>query len=514
MTAAPELRGYQRELIERVQAMRNAGLRRLLIELATGAGKTVIAAALIADAVKAGWRVLFVAHRRELIIQASQKLHTAGIDHGILLPGFPLRPWKPVQVASIASLYARTIRSAAIDMPPFDLVVIDEAHHARARTYQLIIAAYPDAVVLGLTATPARGDGRGLGNVFEALVNGPSVAELIAARHLVPARVYAPSQPDLTGVRVTGGDYVERELVERVDTAQLIGDVIEHWHRLAGGRRTIVFATGVAHSIHLRDEFRLSGVMVEHIDGTTPADERDAILSRLIAGTVEVVCNAQVLTEGFDCPDVGCLVLARPTKSLVLYRQMVGRGLRPAPGKNDALILDHAGAVFAHGFPDDQIEWSLTEDRRAENKTHAVRGTHHEPALTNCPECKAVRPQGQACPFCGWRPRPKPSGIGVADGELVAVTRDGAARAPARSHEDRRRFYAMLLWIANKHGHRPGWVLYRYRDRYNGAKPPWSWRSLPPVEPEPHVLAWVRSRQIAYAKAKQKREGPHDDQHH
>jgi superfamily II DNA or RNA helicase len=256
-----------------------------------------------------------------------------------------------------------------------------------------------------------------------------------------------------------------------------------------------VFATGVAHSLHLRDEFRRSGVLAEHIDGSTPVEEREAILRQLAAGTVELVSNAMVLTEGFDCPEIGCLVLARPTKSLGLYFQMVGRALRPAPGKTDALILDHAGAVFAHGFPDDPITWTLDEDRRAENKAHASRGTYQAPALTNCPECSAVRFQGQPCPACGWRPRPKAAAVEVIDGDLGRVERD---RTVIAAMVDQRRFYAMLLYIASERGYQRGWAGHKFKEKF-GAWP--SWRFIDPLPADDFVRSWVRSRAIAYAKA-------------
>ena len=301
----PELRPYQRDVLERVWASIEAGQRRVLLVAPTASGKTVIGGELIRDAVGRGMRVLFLDHRRELTGQASRKIHAVGVDHGIIQAGFQPRPGERVQVAAVQTLHARAVRSSAMEMPPADVVIVDEAHHIRARTYQRIIEAYPGAIVIGLTATPCRGDGRGLGNVFDVLVESASVAELTALGFLVPSRIYAPTRPDLTGVRVERGDYVEAQLAERMDKAQLVGDVVEHWHRLAERRRTVVFATGVAHSVHLRDEFRRSGVMAEHIDGSTPIEERDAILARLAAGTVEVVSNAMVLTEGWDCPGGG-----------------------------------------------------------------------------------------------------------------------------------------------------------------------------------------------------------------
>ena len=206
---APELRPYQKDIVDRVAAEIAAGRRKPLIPLPTGAGKTVIAAAIIAKAAAAGRRVLVIAHRREIVAQTVAKLYAAGVDAGIIQAGFPPRPGQPVQVASIQTLHARAIRGSAMEMPPADILVIDEAHHARAETYQAVIDAYPGAIVIGLTATPCRRDGLGLGNIFDALVECPQVAALVEQGLLVPSRVYAPSTPDLTGVRIERGDYVE-----------------------------------------------------------------------------------------------------------------------------------------------------------------------------------------------------------------------------------------------------------------------------------------------------------------
>ena len=201
-------------------------------------------------------------------------------------------------------------------MPQADLVIVDEAHHAPADTYRRVLAKYPDAIVIGLSATPCRKDGRGLGNLFEVLIECPQIAELIDGKYLVPTIIYAPTTPDLRGVRTQAGDYVESQLAERMDKAELIGDIVTHWHRHAERRRTVVFATNVAHSIHLRDEFVKSGVKAEHLDGSTPTEDRDAILRRLANGDTEVICNCAILCEGWDSPEVSCLVLGRPTKSL------------------------------------------------------------------------------------------------------------------------------------------------------------------------------------------------------
>ncbi len=272
IAGAPALRPYQHDLVARTHEA-VAGRRRRIIWVApTGSGKTVIVSEYIRQAVARGQRVLFLAHRRELIYQAQQKLYDNGVDAGIILAGHPPRPGEPVQIASVQTLWARAMRTRTIDLPRADLVVIDEAHHCRAKTYRRIIEAYPGAVILGMTATPCRGDGRGLGNVFDCMVECPPVQELIDLGFLVPTKVYAPVVPDLKGVRVEKGDYAKGQLAERMNQGELVGDIITHWLRLSERRKTVVFASGVAHSVHIRDEFRRAGIMAEHIDGSTPVD--------------------------------------------------------------------------------------------------------------------------------------------------------------------------------------------------------------------------------------------------
>jgi DNA repair protein RadD len=231
------------------------------------------------------------------------------------------------------------------------MIVFDEAHYARGRTREHLIGLYPDAMLLGMTATPCRGDGRGLGNIFTAMVEVPQIAELIEQGYLVPSRVYAPVDPNLKGVRTSQGDYVIGQLSMRMNTPQLVGDIVLHWHKFGERRRTVAFAVDIAHSVHIAREFVNAGVRAEHLDGGTPIAEREAILARLESGETELVSNCMVLTEGWDMPEVGCCILARPTQQMSLYWQMIGRVLRPAEGKVDAIILDHSGAVFRHGLP-------------------------------------------------------------------------------------------------------------------------------------------------------------------
>jgi DNA repair protein RadD len=309
-----ELRPYQRDVIAECDRVIAAGKRRIMIVAPTGSGKTIKAVAIIKTAVNNGQRVLVLAHTREIIKQTSGKLFAHDIPHGIIQAGFMTRPDEAVQVASIQTLWVRAMRMQHMDMPPANLLIIDEAHHCPANTYRKIIAAYPEAVLLGLTATPCRGDGRGLGGIFDAIVECPQVAELIEQKYLVKTRVFAPAEPDLKGVETRVGDYVESQLAERMDCAGLIGDIVTHYHKHGERRKTVCFAVNVAHSVHIRDEFIKSGVRAEHVDGTMLKSERDAALARLESGATKLITNCMVLTEGWDMPEVSCCILARPTK--------------------------------------------------------------------------------------------------------------------------------------------------------------------------------------------------------
>jgi superfamily II DNA or RNA helicase len=493
-----ELRPYQCDVIALYHATINAGKKRIVLTCPTGGGKTLIAADIIKSAVTAWRRILVLAHRREIIAQTCEKLTRFGISHGIIQAGYSPRPPEPVQVASIQTLHARAIRTDKMDLPLANLLIIDECHHCPAQTHQAIIDAYPDAILLGVTATPCRGDGRGLGGIFQSIIETPQVAELIAQGYLVKTRVYAPVSPDLTGVRVQAGDYVETQLADRMDVPKLIGDIVEHWHKFSERRRTVCFAVNVAHSIHLRDEFIRAGVRAEHIDGGTPKPERDAALARLASGEIELITNCQVLTEGWDMCEVGCCILARPTRKMGLYRQMVGRVLRPAEGKPDAIILDHAGAAFRHGFVEDPVEWTLDEDRYAGNAVHAARCNNGGGSrLLECTQCSVLRVAGEPCPHCGFPPQRPPRPITIGAGELGLV-QDGRAQPSAYSPAERARWHGMLTAVAAQRGYRPGWAAVNFKEKF-GAWPLYG-NTPEPIPPTPEVYAWVRSRLIAYAK--------------
>ena len=496
------LRSYQLDVVEKWRGIIAEDKHcRVIIVMPTGSGKTHVATAIIQERRAAGQRMLVLAHTREIVGQTSEKLLAHGIDHGLIQAGQTPELGKQIQVASIQTLWSWAMRTRRISLPPADLLVIDECQHAPAWSWQKIIASYPNAPLIGLTATPCRADGRGLGGIFNAIVECPQVAELIEQKHLVKTRVYAPVDPDLKGVETCVGDYVASQLAERMDRDNLIGDIVSHWHRYGEHRRTVAFAVNVPHSLHICEEFARSGVKAEHINGSTPKPDRDAALARLASGETKVVTNCMVLTEGWDLPEVSCCILARPTKKMGLYRQMVGRVLRPAPGKMNAIVLDHSGAVFLHGFVEDYVAWPLEPDIRATSPAHASRLSRYKTLpLLECTECGCIRVAGQPCAACGFLPKRPSEPIVFAEGDLALVDRQRRTAQPVSDPNERMRWYAELLWIEQERGYRRGYAKHKYREKF--AAEPHGY--LQPREASPEVLAWVRSRNIAWAKAREK----------
>jgi superfamily II DNA or RNA helicase len=359
-------------------------------------------------------------------------------------------------------------RRIATGAQPFDLIVIDEAHHAVAGQWRTVAEAYPDALMLGVTATPERLDGRGLGiaagGCFDAMVMGPTVAELVAGGFLTPTRIYAPAEaPDLSGIRTRGGDYDASGLGEAMGQAKLVGDAVEHYQRYAPGLPALLFSPSVAHAEQMAEAFRAAGFTSFAASGNTLASERDGAIAGLAKGTLQVLCSCDLISEGLDVPVVGCVILMRPTKSLGLYLQQVGRGLRPAPGKQRLIVLDHAGNTLRHGPPEMDREWSL-EGRKKRKKGDA----EPVPPARQCVECFCVHSPLPRCPDCGFVYPVQSRELEHVAGELSDVTDDLAAKfgkhlplaAVLAKATD-----ADLKLIAKARGFKPGWVWYQRQQR-------------------------------------------------
>lgn len=456
--SAPELRCYQRKILDDARAMFRGGARSVLVVSPTGSGKTVAFAHLVRAAAGRGKRIGILTHRIELIDQTSRALTRVGVDHGLIIPGAKATA-HGVQIASVATLGRRL--EACRDA--FDLLVVDEAHHAVTPSSSRIIAANPHALILGFTATPERLDGRGLGEVFDALVEGPTTAELIEQGHLSRFNVFAPAAaPDLTGVKSKMGDFDLGDLRQKMGGV-VINSAVAEYKRIAPGKRAIAFCVDIDHSKAVAAAFRAVGVAAAHLDGDTPADERRAILAALAAGDISIVTNCGLISEGFDCPAVEVAILLRPTQSLALHLQQTGRVLRPSPGKDKATILDFAGNSLRHGLPDEPRSWSL--DSRPRRQREAV----ERRAPRRCHECGALHPQSaRTCSGCG-APLITPKDRHDVEVRLQ-ITQQAAEAAAIRrmSYAQKCRWAGVdpdrLRLVAQACGYRSGWPYRRLQE--------------------------------------------------
>ena len=358
------LRDYQVDLIAQIEAAIAQGHRRIMLQLPTGAGKTRCFVELAKNHrfnPYAGGvhNCLIIAHRKELIDQAVEALkrelkNTPTIGIGIIKAGEKPYPNRSIQVASIQTLIRR-------DFPPAGFVIVDEAHHAPAETYQKILEHYDQAIILGVTATPIRRDGKGFEDRFDILIKGPSISELTAKQYLCPYRLFAyPIQKiNLLDILVKAGDFDIDQLADAVATSEVRADLIETWEDYAKGKRTVIFAVNTKLSKEYTKAYCDTGYAAEHIDGKTPTDERDDILERFREGKTQILCNCSIVTEGFDLPELECVQVVRPTQSLSFWLQMVGRSLRTAKGKIAAIILDHTDNYKRLGLPDAERDWTL-----------------------------------------------------------------------------------------------------------------------------------------------------------
>ena len=428
------LRDYQVDNIEQIRSHQRAGEKSVLWQLPTGGGKTAGATFMAGTAASRGRRVWFVCHRRELLRQSSEAFSDAGIRHGLIASNALYDRRLMVNICGIDTLRRRLDRVAAPD-----LIIWDECHHMAAESWAQVFAAFPGARHVGLSATPERLDGRGLGEYFGAMVLGPPTAELIERGYLSKYRLFTSSNPvDLSGVHTQAGDFNKRELNAAMSKPSIVGDAVSHYLKLAAGRSTILFAPSVEFSEMMAARFRDAGIPAAHIDAKTEDGLRASGIRDLERGQLKVLCNVDLFGEGVSVNNVACVIQMRPTQSLSLNLQQIGRGLRMSPGKDDCIILDHAGNAGRHGLPDDPREWSLTGRDRSKKKS-----PDEAPACRQCEKCYAVSPaSAQKCRDCGAAFPVKVRKVEEVAGTLseveIARIRRNAAKeqAAARTIED------------------------------------------------------------------------------
>lgn len=449
------LRPYQEDLRAKVSAAMRSGVKRPLVVMATGGGKTAVAAYMAhTSIVRDIYPVWFLVHRRELMQQTATAFSDAGIDTGMVARGHELQPWRKAQVVLLGSLKRRMAM-----LPTPRVIIPDEAHHCCASTHAKVLEAYPDAWKIGLTATPERLDRRGLKDHFDAILEGPSMRWLIDNGHLADYKIFAPPSVDVSGVHTMAGDFNKAELEDVLAKSTITGDAVREYKKHADGKRAIVRSLSREDSRKVAEAFTQAGYSAVHIDGTTPDGERAAMFSAFKRGDISILCNVELFGEGVDVPGVECCIDLRPTKSLTMYLQFIGRALRSAPGKDKAIIIDHAGNVERHGLPDDPREWSLEGKIKREVRK-----------IFTCKHCYGVfAVYFTVCPSCGALVEQTRQGRGgpvQVDGELKEIDLD-AMRQRRQYDLDRKRARTLeeLQAYGRQKGYKDGWAKKVYEAR-------------------------------------------------
>lgn len=406
-----QLRQYQKDIIDETRSHFRNGVRSVALQLPTGAGKTCLAAQMLNTSASKGFNSWFIVHRRELVKQTIHAFSDTGIKKfGVVAAGFPQAKGFPIQICSIQTLMHR---HQNLKRPAF--MVWDEFHHLGAKTWAKIYGCYPKAYHIGLSATPRRLDGQGLGKFFDVMVQGPSMNWLIENEYLVPYKIYAPSSINVVGIHTQMGDFKKNELAAVSDKPSITGDAIKHYVKHASGKRAVVFCVSIEHSKHVVSQFNQAGICAEHVDGETPIEQRDHAIRRFQNGEIKILSNVELFGEGFNLPSLEAVIMLRPTMSVGNYLQQCGRVLRPSAGKTHAVILDHAGNCERHGLPDEDREWSLDGAERRRDGAAGI-------SVKICPKCYAAQYSGvPSCKYCGHIFAVESRQVDQRDGELVEV---------------------------------------------------------------------------------------------
>jgi DNA repair protein RadD len=452
------LRPYQSDGIQKIRDAFAGGAKSPLYVLPTGGGKTVLFSAIAESSEKRGKRVLILAHRVELVDQIVTALKDFNVNPDIIAAGYARRNGgrriqaRSSQAVSVASV--QTLARHLGEYPAPTMIICDEAHHcAVGNTWSAVMRYYHEAKVLGVTATPIRLDGHGLAAHFDRLIVGPSVKDLIADGYLVKPRVFAPPTVDTSGLHIRAGDFRQEESEALMDVPTITGDALEHYKKHAANRAALVFCTSVAHGHHVAERFRTDGIAAISLDGGTDKEVRRMAVQDFRDGKIQVLASCDLFSEGFDVPGVHVGILLRPTASEGLFRQQVGRILRPAPGKTEALILDHCNNTMKFGLPDENREWELTSDVVKRKK-------QAEASIRVCPKCFAASPSRSiVCAECGhvFEVQPRQN-VQEKEGELVELTAEQIQRKRERQTQGMANSLAKLKEIERIKKYKPGWA--------------------------------------------------------
>lgn len=418
-----QLHDNQRIDVERIRSAYRSGAKRVLLVRPTGSGKTIIFSYVTSNATQKMQQTLILAHRVELVEQISAALKQFDVPHGYIAAGYPYNRNMPVHVASVQTLVRRF---DSVPTPTF--IVCDEAHHmVGGNTWGKVAKQYPAARILGVTATPRRASGEGLGEVFDRMVIGPSVRELIDTGYLSEFKIYGPPTVDTSGLHVRAGEFVQAEVGRVMDKPSVFGDAIAHYRKLADGKPAVAFCYSVEHSKATAKAFRDAGYRFEHIDGGTNNEIRKSIVEDFRLGRIQGLCSCDLISEGFDAPGIEVGILLRPTASEGLYLQQVGRCLRVSSNKRLALVIDHVGNATRHGLPDEDRDWSLEGKKKREKKQSGI-------SVRICPNCFAAQNSlRRSCIECRFEFPIEAREVAEIEGELVEIQRRQERKAQGQA---------------------------------------------------------------------------------
>ena len=485
--------GYQEESIDRVlNSTKNE------IECSsTGSGKTIMQAFVCKRAMDRGERTAILTPRAEIFDQTHTKLNEiVGLGNvSTLRSGFNWNPQARVHVVSWPTLIKRMQKSESW-LPSVDRVLVDECHLSMAPQVLKILKHYESkAVVTGYSATPARKNGKGLGEYFTEINVVRTTRQLIGSGHLTPNEYWGGAFADMKGVKSQAGDYATGETSKRC--VELVGDIVDNWLRLASEKKTIVFAVDIAHAEALMDRFLDVGIVAAALHNKMSDQDRLNVVADFGSGVVQVLVNVTIASYGFDVPDIECVVCARPTKSVVLWLQMLGRGMRLHPGKEFCMVLDHADNVRQLGQAEDEYYWSL--DHKETGVTNKTKQEKEEKSVQDfkCEKCEYLFSGTRECPRCGHEVPFTAKDIAVVDADLVRIG-NYQAESLGKGWPPHQAFYQMLRWYATKHGKKSEWAWHKYKEKA-GHPPLRDWKDLAQIPPVPRVHGYIKKCNIAYA---------------